>query len=70
MTLREWLDKYGEGGRAHLMRGSGVSGPTIDKAARGEPIGLYSTASRISKATAGMVPVASLCEPGERREPA
>jgi hypothetical protein len=63
MTLREWLDRYGKGGRARLMRESGISGPTIDKAAQGEPVGRYDTAKRISEATAGLVTVAELCEP-------
>jgi hypothetical protein len=65
MTLAEYVEREGRGALSRLVERSGLSYPTVMKAAHGEPVGLYATAKAISEATGGEVSIESLCEPDE-----
>ena len=59
--LAQWLARQPKGALTALWRRSGVSWHTINRAKRGARVGL-SVAVRISRATGGEVPVASLTD--------
>ena len=67
MRLSEWLEKRGWGSAAQLSYDTRISTATISKAVRGERIGQYRIAKKLSEATGGEVSIEELCDP-ERDE--
>ena len=68
MTLEDFVKERGHGAIAQLARKAGVSQPTVVKAVRGEPIGRWEVAKRISEATGGAVSIQELCEPSPPKQ--
>ncbi|MCC7542380.1 MAG: hypothetical protein IT379_39545 [Deltaproteobacteria bacterium] len=68
MRFPEWVDSQGHGVMTRIQRDTGVGYTTLMRARRGELIGEYATAKRISEATGGAVSIAELCEPAEAVE--
>jgi hypothetical protein len=70
MKFATWLAKQAHGTRARVIREVG-SERAVRRAQCGEPIATYQLAEKLSKATGGVVTVASLCKPrkGEKAGP-
>lgn len=61
MQLKEWADKQPRGVLKRIEHEAKVGWTTIARAMRGEHIGRYETARRISEFTGGVVSIEELC---------
>lgn len=64
MDLPTYVENQGRGAVSELVRESGLSRPTVQKALRGEPI-TAPAAKALSKATGGEVDAAALAGLGD-----
>lgn len=60
--MKRYLEKYGRGSRERVARAAGVSGNTVDKASRGEPL-TWKMCQVLSAATGGEVSPMSMLDP-------